>query len=61
VVAKTWYHLKDKRHSFSFVAIPDERGRIVIPAYIRKRLGIKYHSPIIIIVSKALGGEKCGR
>lgn len=52
---KTWKDLKirDIQDSFSFTAILDDRGRIVIPASIRKKLRIKFGSSIMAKIDQA--------
>jgi AbrB family looped-hinge helix DNA binding protein len=35
-----------KKDSFSFTAISDERGRIIIPVFIRKKLGLRFGSKV---------------
>ena len=49
---KTWKDLKvkDTQDLFSFTAILDDRGRIVVPASIRKRLRIKFGSLIFTVI-----------
>jgi bifunctional DNA-binding transcriptional regulator/antitoxin component of YhaV-PrlF toxin-antitoxin module len=41
---------KDCPDSISFIALSDERGRILIPAFIRRRLKIKSRSLLLITV-----------
>jgi AbrB family looped-hinge helix DNA binding protein len=48
----------DSLESSSFTAILDDRGRITIPASIRKELGIRTGSPILTRIEKILRGEK---
>lgn len=36
-----------------FVGILDERGRIIVPAFIRKRLSLKFGSNILVSVEAA--------
>jgi len=47
VNVKTWEKYEDCPDSFSFIAVLDDRGRISIPASVRKRLGIDFGSIII--------------
>jgi bifunctional DNA-binding transcriptional regulator/antitoxin component of YhaV-PrlF toxin-antitoxin module len=42
VDVKTWKEYEDCLDSFSFTAILDERGRISIPASVRKKLRIDF-------------------
>ena len=46
---KTWKDLKFRgtQGLFSFTAILDDRGRIVVPVSIRKRLRVKFGSLIV--------------
>lgn len=48
----------DSLESPSFTAILDDRGRITIPASVRKELRIRTGSPIITRIEKILRGEK---
>ena len=47
---KTWRRERLDRvlDSFSFLAILDDRGRILIPAPIRKRMGLKFDSLVFV-------------
>ncbi|NIO44155.1 MAG: AbrB/MazE/SpoVT family DNA-binding domain-containing protein [Candidatus Aenigmarchaeota archaeon] len=44
--------------SLSFTSIPDHRGRITIPASVRKKLKVKTDSRVLIVIKKILRGEK---
>lgn len=50
--AKTLKDLKfrDTQDLLSFTAILDDRGRVVIPASIRKKLRIKFGSSIVAVI-----------
>ena len=45
-----YFICKNKRDllSFRFVASLDDRGRIVVPAYIRNRFNLKFNSNVIL-------------
>lgn len=48
---KTWTKKQFKeKDPLSFTAVSDERGRIVIPASVRKKLGLKFGSRVKTIV-----------
>jgi bifunctional DNA-binding transcriptional regulator/antitoxin component of YhaV-PrlF toxin-antitoxin module len=47
VDVKTWKKYEDCPDSFSFTAILDDRGRISIPASVRRKLGMDFKSVII--------------
>ncbi len=47
--------------SLSFTSISDHRGRITIPASIRKKLKIRGDSRVLIKIKKILRGEEYER
>ena len=49
---KTWKkeYYEDCPDSFSFTALLDDRGRITIPASIRRKLRIRFCSKILAVV-----------
>ncbi len=49
--AKIWKKVDEKEYDFlSFTAILDERGRIIVPAPIRKKLEIKFGSLVFATI-----------
>jgi len=60
VDVKTWKkeYDEDCPDFLSFTAILDDRGRITIPASVRKKLKIKVDSLILTTIKKTSRGEK---
>jgi AbrB family looped-hinge helix DNA binding protein len=60
VDVKTWKkeYEEDCPDSLSFTAVLDDRGRITIPASVRKKLKIKVDSLILTAIKKTSRGEK---
>ena len=42
--------VRQKKEIVSFISVLDDRGRIVIPAYIRRKLSLKNNSEVLVSI-----------
>lgn len=56
---KIWKkHFCDQADPISFTAISDDRGRITIPASVRKKMRIRTGFPVLMKIEKILRRDK---